>query len=168
MTPRKPRRQPPKAAKTPAKKSPVGKKRAPRPKGPGPAAPTPPGPPAGIAPATPPAPPPEPRTWTTVTPDGWTPPVGYANAVVSRGRDAGLDRGADRDGAGREGALPGRPREAGGAGVRQRAAVLTTAGGRPDHLVRVRLYVRNAEEYGSRAKEIGRRGARASAAGSPR
>jgi enamine deaminase RidA (YjgF/YER057c/UK114 family) len=82
-------------------------------------------------------------------------PVGYANAVVSRGGTLVSIAGQTAMGPDGHVLFPGDLVKQAGQAFDNVLAVLTTAGGRPDHLVRVRLYVRNAAEYGSRAKEIG-------------
>lgn len=113
---------------------------------PPPSPPAPPGP-RGAAPAGP---------WRSVLPEGWAPPVGYANAVVSRG-------GTRVSLAGQVAFGPdGRLRHPGDLVAQAALAfanvrtVLEAAGARPEHLVRVRLYVLDADAYAAGARAIGR------------
>ena len=94
--------------------------------------------------------------WRAVNPPAWAPPVGYANAVVSRG-------GTRVSVAGQTAMGPdGKLRHAGDLVAQAALAfdnlltVLTTAGARPEHLVRVRIYVRSADDYAAKAGEIGK------------
>ena len=108
----------------------------------------------------PPPPPPEPATpripWQAVNPPAWLPPVGYANAVVSRG-------GARVSVAGQTAMGPdGKLRHAGdlvaqaGQAFDNVLTVLAAAGARPEHMVRIRIYVRSADDYATRAGDIGK------------
>jgi enamine deaminase RidA (YjgF/YER057c/UK114 family) len=84
--------------------------------------------------------------------------VGYANAVVSRG-------GTRVSVAGQTAMGPdGKVRHVGDLVAQAALAfdnvltVLAAAGARPEHMVRVRLYVRSADDYAARAGDIGKAG----------
>ncbi|MFM8980167.1 MAG: RidA family protein [Planctomycetia bacterium] len=95
--------------------------------------------------------------WQAVQPAGWAPPVGYANGVLAHGATRRLYV------AGQVAFGPdGRLRHAGDlvaqatlafANVR---AVLDAAGARPEHVVRMRLFVRSAAAYAEHAAAIGK------------
>ncbi len=94
--------------------------------------------------------------WQAVNPPGWALPVGYANAVVSRG-------GTRVSVAGQTAMGPdGKVRHAGDLLAQAALAfdnvltVLAAAGARPEHMVRVRIYVRSADDYAARAGDIGK------------
>lgn len=108
-------------------------------------------------------PPPEPQgeyrppslPWRAVNPEG-LPHVGYSNAVVSRPGTwvsvAGqIDMGPD----GRV-AHPGDLLAQAEGALSALGRVLAAAGARPEHLVRVRLYVTDAAAYATHARAIGR------------
>jgi enamine deaminase RidA (YjgF/YER057c/UK114 family) len=107
-------------------------------------------------PATP-APPPAPGQgpWTAVNPAGWAPPVGYSNAVVSHGTTRVSVAGQTAMGPDGRVLHPGDLVAQAGQAFENVLAVLTAAGARPEHLVRVRLYVMSADAYAAAAKAIG-------------
>jgi enamine deaminase RidA (YjgF/YER057c/UK114 family) len=90
-----------------------------------------------------------------VNPAGWAPPVGYANAVLSRGGT--LVSLAGQTAMGPDGRVrhPGDLAAQAGQAFENVLTVLAAAGARPEHLVRVRLYVRSADAYAAQAKAIG-------------
>jgi enamine deaminase RidA (YjgF/YER057c/UK114 family) len=90
-----------------------------------------------------------------VNPPGWAPPVGYSNAVVSKG-------GTRVSVAGQTAMGPdGKVRFAGdlvaqaGQAFENVVTVLAAAGAQPRHLVRVRIYVLSADAYAASAPAIG-------------
>lgn len=112
---------------------------------------------ASPAPPTPGSPTPPAGPWQAVQPPGWAPPVGYANGVLAHGATRRLYV------AGQVAFGPdGRMRHPGDlvaqatlafANVR---AVLDAAGARPEHVVRMRLFVRSAAGYAQHAAAIGK------------
>ena len=106
----------------------------------------PPGPPGKSEPAPP---------WTVVQPPGWAPPVGYANAIVSRGTRRVSVAGQTAMGP------DGKVRHAGDLAAQAALAfqnvvtVLNAAGAKPEHVVRARIYVMDADAWAREAKAIG-------------
>ena len=95
--------------------------------------------------------------WERVDPPEWAPPVGYANAVVSRGgRWVAIAGQTAMDRAGKV-VHPGDLVAQADVAFGNVATVLRAAGGATEHLVRMRVYVVDADAYRSNAKEIGRR-----------
>ena len=85
-------------------------------------------------------------------PPGWPQPRGYAEGIAARGRLVAI--------AGMVGRVPGGPFADGFVGQARRAfanilAVLTQAGGRPEHLVRLTWFVRDRDEYVASLKDLG-------------
>ena len=89
-----------------------------------------------------------------VLPDGWAPPVGYANGVVARGRlvfvagqvgwDPATEAFASDD-------FVAQTRQA----LANVAAVLRAAGAEPRHLVRLTWYVTSRSEYLAARRAVG-------------
>lgn len=94
--------------------------------------------------------------WQALNPTAWAPPVGYANAVVSRG--GAHVAVAGQVAMGPDGKLrhPGDLTAQAALAFQNVLTVLATAGARAEHLVRVRIYVVSADDYAARAKDIGR------------
>ncbi len=86
-------------------------------------------------------------------PPGWPRPKGYSNGMVARGRQVFIAGQVGWDAQGRFPATRLAPQ------VRQAleniVAVLTEAGGRPEHLVRLTWYVTSREDYYAELAEIG-------------
>ncbi len=86
-------------------------------------------------------------------PAGWPRPRGYANGVEVSGRMvfvAGMV-GWNSEGRFESDAFGAQARQA----LRNIVAVLSEAGGRPEHLVRLTWYVTDKREYLAAAKEVG-------------
>jgi enamine deaminase RidA (YjgF/YER057c/UK114 family) len=86
-------------------------------------------------------------------PPGWARPKGYANGVAVRGRQvyvAGMI-GWDGQGQFHTDDLAGQVRQA----LHNVVAVLTEAGARPEHIVRMTWYVTDKREYLRESREIG-------------
>lgn len=86
-------------------------------------------------------------------PPGWPRPRGYANGVMARGRMvfvAGMV-GWDAEGVFHTDDMAGQARQA----LENIVAVLTEAGAKPEHIVRMTWYVTDKREYLARNKEIG-------------
>ena len=89
----------------------------------------------------------------TIQPDGWPRPKGYANGVAAKGEllfiagqigwDAGEKLVSDE--------LTPQFEQA----LKNVAAVLAAAGGKPEHLARVTVYVTDKGEYARARREIG-------------
>ena len=98
---------------------------------------------------------PDGRPWHVLQPAGWAQPVGYANAIVSRGRTRLTLAGQTAMGP------DGRIRHAGDLTAQAAQAfdnvltLLSLGGARPEHLVRVRVYVCSADDYARHAQAIG-------------
>jgi hypothetical protein len=88
-------------------------------------------------------------------PAGWPRPKGYANGVAAtQARPPGVHRRHDR--LGRAGRLPDRRfRRAGAPGPAHVVAVLTEAGGRPQHITRMTWYVTDKREYLAAGRAVG-------------
>ena len=93
--------------------------------------------------------------WEVVNPPEMAKPIGYANAIVSKGGRrisiAGqIDMGTD-----------GKVRSPGDLEAQVKGAfenlstVLRAVDAKPEHIVRMRIYVADADEYASRGKAIG-------------
>ena len=86
-------------------------------------------------------------------PPGWPRPKGYANGVVSQGRQvfiAGMI-GWDAEGQFQTDDFAAQARQA----LRNIVAVLAEAGGRPEHLVRMTWYVVDKREYLDSGRAVG-------------
>ena len=86
-------------------------------------------------------------------PAGWRPPKGYANGIVARGRQVYVagQIGWDGQGVFHSEVLAEQVEQA----LRNIVAVLTEAGGKPGHLVRLTWYVTSREDYLAQSREIG-------------
>jgi enamine deaminase RidA (YjgF/YER057c/UK114 family) len=87
-------------------------------------------------------------------PRGWPRPKGYANGVVTNGRQvfiAGMI-GWDADGVFHTDDFAGQVRQA----LQNIVEVLREAGGTPEHIVRMTWYVTDKREYLAAGKEVGR------------
>ncbi len=87
-------------------------------------------------------------------PPGWARPKGYANGVAVQGRQvfvAGMI-GWDGQGQFHTDEMAGQVRQA----LHNVVAVLTEAGARPEHIVRMTWYVTDKREYLAALPEIGR------------
>ena len=89
---------------------------------------------------------------TTVLPAGWPAPKGYANGMKARGELVFVagQVGWDTDGRFAQGFVA-QARKA----LENIADVLTAAGARPEHLVRLTWYVTDVEEYRGSLAELG-------------
>ena len=86
-------------------------------------------------------------------PPGWPRPRGYANGVTARGQlvfVAGMI-GWDADGVFHTDDVAGQVRQA----LSNVVAVLTEAGARPEHIVRMTWYVTDVDAYSKATPEIG-------------
>lgn len=89
-----------------------------------------------------------------ILPSGWARPKGYANGVAARGESlfiAGMI-GWDEKGEFVSDEFAGQARQA----LKNLAAVLHAAGGKPEHIVRMTWYVTDKREYLAAAQEVGR------------
>jgi enamine deaminase RidA (YjgF/YER057c/UK114 family) len=86
-------------------------------------------------------------------PPGWARPKGYANGVAARGTVVSVAGmiGWDAHGQFHTDELSGQVRQA----LHNVVAVLTEAGARPEHIVRMTWYVTDKREYLREAHEIG-------------
>jgi enamine deaminase RidA (YjgF/YER057c/UK114 family) len=91
-----------------------------------------------------------------VNPPGWAPPVGYANAVVSRGGTRVAVAGQVAFGPDGRLRHPGDLVAQATLAFENVATVLAAAGAKPEHVVRMRLFVTSAAAYAAKAKEIGK------------
>ena len=94
--------------------------------------------------------------WKVVQPAGWAPPVGYANAVVSTGTKRVALAGQTAMGPDGKVRHPGDLPAQAALAFENVKTVLAAAGARPEHLVRVRIYVVSAQAYATYAHEIGK------------
>ncbi len=88
-----------------------------------------------------------------ILPPGWPRPKGYANAVVSRGRQlyiAGMI-GWDAQGVFHSDDFAAQTRQA----LQNIVDVLNTAGAKPEHIVRMTWYVTDKREYLAAGREVG-------------
>jgi enamine deaminase RidA (YjgF/YER057c/UK114 family) len=93
--------------------------------------------------------------WRTVDPEGWAPPVGYANAVESRGgRRLSIAGQTAMDETGRI-LHPGDLVAQAARAFENVATVLRAAGARPEHLVRLRIFTTDVDAYRAGARAIG-------------
>lgn len=89
----------------------------------------------------------------TVTPDGWAPPKGYANAVVATGRLVflGGQIGWNADQQFETDDFIGQMTQT----LENIKAVLAAAGGGPEHLTRLTWFVTDKAEYAARQRDVG-------------
>ncbi len=88
-----------------------------------------------------------------ILPPGWPRPKGYANGVVASGRQlyiAGMI-GWDADGVFHSDDFAAQVRQA----LQNIVDVLTEAGGKPEHIVRMTWYVTDKREYLAAGREVG-------------
>ena len=88
-----------------------------------------------------------------IHPEGWKPAKGYANGVVSQGRTLwiGGQIGWDADQVFASDGFVGQMEQA----LLNIAAILESAGGKPEHLVRLTWYVTDKREYVAHQREVG-------------
>ena len=86
-------------------------------------------------------------------PAGWALPRGYANGIAAEGRQVFIAGQIGWTAAGRfeRDDFVAQVEQA----LRNIAAVLSEAGGRPEHLVRLTWYILDKREYLARGKEVG-------------
>ena len=89
----------------------------------------------------------------TILPPGWPRPRGYANGMAARGELVAIAGQIGWDERERLVAddFPGQLRQA----LKNVAAVVAAAGGRPEHLISVTIYVVDKEEYVAALAEVG-------------
>jgi enamine deaminase RidA (YjgF/YER057c/UK114 family) len=93
-------------------------------------------------------------TMQILQPPGWVRPKGYSNGVVVRGRMvfvAGMV-GWDADGRFTRHDFGGQAEQA----LRNVVAVLSEAGAKPEHIVRMNWYVTDKREYLAAARDVGK------------
>ncbi len=93
--------------------------------------------------------------WRPIDPPEWAKPVGYSNAIESRGgRRIAL---AGQVAMAPDGSMmhPGDLVAQADQAFANIATVLRTANAKPEHLVRMRIYVLDAKAYATHAREIG-------------
>jgi enamine deaminase RidA (YjgF/YER057c/UK114 family) len=94
--------------------------------------------------------------WRAIDPPELAPPVGYAHAVETRGgRRIALAGQTAMDAEGKI-VAPGDLLAQAAQAFENVATVLSAARARPEHVVRMRIYVLDADAYRTWAKEIGR------------
>ena len=96
------------------------------------------------------------RPWRAVNPESMAKPVGYANAIVSKGGTritlAGqIDMAPDGNVA-----HPGDILKQAAGAFANVARVLEAAGSKPEHLVRMRIFVTDVAAYKALGREIGK------------
>jgi len=86
-------------------------------------------------------------------PEGWPRPKGYSNGIAARGRQIFVSGQVGWDAAGRFAStqLGGQVRQT----LQNIVAILATAGGKPEHIVRLTWFVTSREEYYAQLPEIG-------------
>ncbi|MDG4720098.1 MULTISPECIES: RidA family protein [Thalassospira] len=89
-----------------------------------------------------------------VQPDGWKEPKGYANGVLAQGATLyiGGQIGWNEDQVFVAKDFVGQMEQA----LKNIAAVLDAAGGKPEHLTRLTWYVTDKQEYLAKQREVGR------------
>ena len=87
-----------------------------------------------------------------VQPAGWPAPSGFANGIVASGRSVWIAGQIGRDGT--NPFPPDLARQVAQA-LANVAAVLASAGGRPEHIVRMTWYMLDLDDYEKRLREIG-------------
>jgi enamine deaminase RidA (YjgF/YER057c/UK114 family) len=88
----------------------------------------------------------------TINPPGWPRPSGYSNGIVAEGRYLAI---SGQIGWNERNELAESFLEQARQALRNVVAVLTAAGGRPEHLVRLTWYVTNTSEYRDNAQALG-------------
>lgn len=88
----------------------------------------------------------------TINPPGWPRPSGYSNGIVAEGRYLAI---SGQIGWNERNELAENFLEQARQALRNVVAVLTAAGGRPEHLVRLTWYVTNTSEYRDNAQALG-------------
>ncbi|QIB64523.1 RidA family protein [Kineobactrum salinum] len=91
---------------------------------------------------------------TTILPEGWPRPRGYANGVLTRGSETlyiGGQIGWTPEGVFETDDFAGQVRQA----LLNIRAVLTTAGAGPEHMVRMTWYITDKQAYMNQQREIG-------------
>jgi enamine deaminase RidA (YjgF/YER057c/UK114 family) len=90
----------------------------------------------------------------SLLPEGWPRPKGYANGVAAHGRQVFVagQVGWDPSGVFQTDDFGAQARQA----LLNAAAVLHTAGAKPEHIVRMTWYVTSKPEYLAAGREIGR------------
>ncbi len=88
----------------------------------------------------------------TINPPGWPRPSGYSNGIVAEGRYLAI---SGQIGWNERNELAENFLEQARQALRNVVAVLTAAGGRPEHLVRLTWYVTNTSEYRDNARALG-------------
>lgn len=93
--------------------------------------------------------------WRVIHPEGAAKAVGYSNGVLAR--DGRLSVAGQVD-MGPDGTVahPGDLEAQAAGAFANVAAVVKAAGGRPEHVVRMRVFVADVEEYKAKAAAIGR------------
>ena len=89
-----------------------------------------------------------------IAPEGWDPPRGYSNGVLASGRWLAIagQVGWNERGQFTSDDFLGQAAQA----LKNIATVLRTAGGAPEHLIRMTWYVLDAEEYRANAQALGK------------
>lgn len=96
------------------------------------------------------------RPWRMINPESMAKPVGYSNAVVSQGGTRITLAGQiDMDSDGLV-AHPGDILKQAAGAFANVARVLEAAGGKPEHLVRMRIFVTDVAAYKALGREIGK------------
>ena len=96
------------------------------------------------------------RPWDVINPPEFADPIGYANAVRTTGGTRIFIAGQiDMDADGKV-AHPGDLLEQVKGTFKNIARVLEEAGAKPEHLVRMRIYVTHVDAYKRLGKEVGR------------
>lgn len=88
-----------------------------------------------------------------IEPVGWAPPSGYANGMIASGRVLAIAGQVGWDA--RQHLVSADFLAQAAQALRNVADVLRTAGGDPEHLVRMTWYVLDAAEYRANAKALG-------------
>ncbi len=88
-----------------------------------------------------------------IEPAGWAPPSGYANGMIASGRVLAIAGQVGWDA--RQHLVSADFLAQAAQALRNVADVLRTAGGDPEHLVRMTWYVLDAAEYRANAKALG-------------
>jgi enamine deaminase RidA (YjgF/YER057c/UK114 family) len=96
------------------------------------------------------------RPWTQVNPPGMAEPVGYSNAIVTEGGRRVFIAGQVDMAPDGSIAHPGDLLEQTKGAFAHIVTVLEAVGGKPEHIVRMRIYVTHVDAYKSLGKDIGR------------
>lgn len=92
---------------------------------------------------------------TTIHPEGWVPPKGYANGVVAAGRLLFVGGQIGWDPRSATPALPATFAEQFDQALANVREVLDAAGGKPEHVARMTVYVTDKQEYLASLKACG-------------